>query len=1717
MQDDSPTQPSTAGSSPSDPESRRTVPRRIVSRPGRDWRQTGRPPTESASGLWKQRILITALALTAIGMVGVIAFAPLTSWQTTCVSLALDDYPLGLLAPVPYGEQDIEALRNVVAGRCGSVGERNLVELTNFATSSSIRGQLANHMQDLPLRHKDVLVAYVRGQTLVTTWSGNQKDSSASSTPDGTCCLAASDFSAAGIRPTGLVDCRQLLEALGAGKNRTTLVAMDLGDLRWDPRLGVVLSLVPSRLGEELRGELAPGTQTGTGENWLITSHDAFEFSSAHAGEHRSLFSKALELALGGVADDSPWGDSNGVVELDELARFVLASTSMWAQATTGGRYGQHPVVWKVGVGRVPLEEIPTGIELIRVPARSWKERTGWLGRWFTSGESKPVSDEFDSAADNDAAAEPTQTPQNTEIGESSQQANADQLPDSREPTNSQESAGAEKSVSKTPSGPPLQPVSAADESTTPDSSGSEPRETAPKEDKPTADTTTPVPSKKDSPKKQSDDPKKRPSVATKAPAVLSKNPWELLEIQNRRPKKPGDVVALSDLSPHLVSMASHQIASAECAKLTQGKRGARGDVFLRDFMVAMQQFDHEDSTAKQNIARSQVATALRTARDAGVSAKAGDAWQELPAEVRSLLAARNDAVELVSAVNDLNGKLSAGLYPSLIHRNIVDTCISQIAEATTILSDFTTKGNTEPQQLDRIVSTTQLLLHKLTGLREFVSSASSTIAGSTNNPSSQDCHTLFQVLASTAVSPQDRERLIDLLRFDQTDSPQLLAPSAVMLAATRDLPRQRPISRTIARQISLLATAEIDLFVASIGHEQTSPQTTLLQPILDGIQRAQTAVRELTLAIDSPNQPTLEKPVSQVAETLSQLFVRARTAATSAEFTGDSNLIISDQYAGVLRVLDPRDAPVAAIATVVTPLNLRRQVKPLIELEIVQSSGIPPGSKLIAMTYQGDDAALRQGDVVFQFDPALAKVSQRDGTPLSNRTAIPVAKLAWRQNRTEFLVTAAASLNLNKRPEGLPIAVTIRNAGQSSRNSITIPLIRRSNLLLAVKGHPLTVTGPLDEAGWSHTEMRGGKVTSGAGRALDATAIPTVTIRSWPAGLTQWEVGLENLSGVPRSVSVSVYQVPESTTFPDRSTGWEQTATAIRDGSATAKPLLVAEDVSLDTTTGIQSINLTVPKPTSKKPDQAPESTTPEDKKPPQKNSDDPLLLPAPSDDAPQEIPISADLAVVVREKSKEGPTHSQLFRISLKPIHPRQFVSATGQSNERRREIQIALDSSHLLSGALPPGGVTGKLYAINPPSRVSRAITTPPVVLPRKPVVTLSRERPIDVAVLAWNGNDRGTATLAVDVNDYPRAFIFSIDVSPATDGIEQSPQRDWRSIRITNPLAARTLLRAPTQSIPMSLQVDSPADAFRDGPDGGDLLEIVLRPIGVGTIASRGERVGWKGFSDRQVRYTLPSKPKGLEVETVVSDWKIDVSGEGFANLDVTADARLSVSGRQQSATDSRTIVFDGTPPVIDAPPTVSAVVGRESVIALRVSDDVSDGFFIPPDRVRPGVSGMKTVLWAIDLEGNGKPEKWTPAVWLGGVRYELRIDTKKLPAGIRLPVLVTATDRVGLADPPTRVWLDVAAEPASPNNVVTGRVVLDGRGESGVWVVLTGPGGERRVSSDKDGKFRFTNLEPGDYSVFAQGAVRNTSRTSEVAKVSLAAAPAAPASVTLQLK
>ena len=336
-------------------------------------------------------------------------------------------------------------------------------------------------------------------------------------------------------------------------------------------------------------------------------------------------------------------------------------------------------------------------------------------------------------------------------------------------------------------------------------------------------------------------------------------------------------------------------------------------------------------------------------------------------------------------------------------------------------------------------------------------------------------------------------------------------------------------------------------------------------------------------------------------------------------------------------------------------------------------------------------------------------------------------------------------------------------------------------------------------------------------------------------------------------------------------------------------------------------------------------------------------------------------------------------------------------------------------------------------------------------------------------------------------------------------------------------AVTVVTAVVFSAMLMLAVDAPPDAQRsaanraDAADGDALVSLFVREVRSGNFLRQEGRRVWGADSDRQVVFTREKSDgtAALAVRATVTDWALTPPGQGYENIDVEAEARLVLPGEQQPLVVRRRFVFDARPPTIETPPVVNVTVGRPLVIPLRVTDDPRESLAQAPGTHIPGVSGVDKVEWAIDAKGDGKPEAWLPAVGLGGGMYELRVPTTTVPPGRQTPLLVRATDRVGHSDPPMRVWLDTAPLPAK--NSIEGTVALKGRGEEGLTVTADGPGAPKPTRSDKEGKFKFSDLEPGEYKLQARGPVRNQSYKSEVSPVTVAAPPAPASSVTLELK
>lgn len=1704
------------------------------------WRAGAASAARPASRRVAAGAALSLAAVAALVLSTALVVAPLFSWQTAGVALIVDDYLPTTLPTVPFAHQDGAALAASLSGRLAPSLAAELVQLKGFETVEAMRDRLHGYFVGMPLRGRDSMIAYVRGQCFVPPpvldGDGNER-------PDprgGHACLVAADATLRGEGLREMVPCREIVESIGSAASLTTLVAIDLGDLRWDPRIGVICGLVPRQLDRDLK---APPLRAN-GQNWVIASHDTLQYSGASGTAKRTFFSAALEQGLAGAADRAPWGDGNGVVELHELAPFVVAWTSEWSRVTTGGRVLQRPIVWKLGVGRVALGDIPRGIRLVRVSPTPGAGVLAALRRLLPGrSPAKPVTPAPAAATPPVDGAVPViatgiAAPAETAVATALTDAMPAAVASGAAAVRNAETAAAAAAGSVAPPPPqatavtaPAQPVLPAVQ---PAGQGVQPADVNPQPADVNPQPATPAAGSQ----VRATPGESRPAAAL---PVRRDDPWALLDAATNRTGPPPaslSTPSVIDFAPHLWRQAASFVATTTTDEQIEGPGAERARAALQRFKEAMARLDDTSPTGLAARAGSPPAEALANARRAADAAGIPQAWADSPRPFQAAIAARNDAVELAWAMLDVIGRLSGGAGPQFIAPGVIEGFIDRIARLTNAIeqSPAMPPADTDTARLDPLITATQSMLAQSSLLRSLRNQLLASMRPDGALSARIPLHDRMILLRSRLPDASQRSMVLPLTAATTKADSQpgdgvVAADAGLVLRAEGRPPLPSGSSRTIDlaawKSCVSLATAVVDLVDAS-GINATMGQTpvpTILQPTLDDIAAARRAIATLDNA--AGDDATAGEAAAKLSARLTRLFERAALAAARATDTetGPANVVDSDRVGGLLRILDPRDAAVVGDRMIARPT--RRTYSMRYGLRVQRPDPAPPRLGITTeIQISVSDAARLPAAAAFTlgFDPAQLAVRLPDGTIFVEGVSMPARDLPWRGSAFVVHVTPMRRPAISDTRNTVLLTATLSGDDYVEKAQLFMPLPSERDLVVAVRGRAGSISGIVGEDGWVRAS-RAARSTRAGTVADTATSVLSLTGQS--TRVTAWQLGLVNLSAEARTLDVALHSIPGTASNPgtgspnDRERAWsDATATLLAGPSATT---LLARATGVKLGAGSQIAPLVL-KPGNGGPALQNESNQDKgvESAAPASNAADAgaLELPAPQSAGEVSRTVGQDLALVVHDTQAPAGTPPTITRICLEAQHPRDLIAATAGYDHRARTITVSLGPVRGNAALLPPEGVRvtlrdsgGEAGTVGAPMAAIRAI------VPRKPNAVLTPSAPTDDVTASWNGPDQGTARFSLDVDGYPRAFNFAVDCSLAADGQPQGPQYDWRQIRILAPTAGTTLLKAPVVAVPMRLAVDAPADTFLAGESLGGSVAIVLRQIGAG-LGDRGqERTVWTAAHDRQMTFTLESPPAGasLAIKTIVDDWTIAASGEGFANVDVSAEARLVIAGLQSPLTDSRLLVFDGQAPVVDVPPAVQATVGKPLVVPIQASDDSSDGYLIPPERRRPGVSGLKSVEWAIDVEGNGMPKEWQPAVWLGGTNYEVRIDTAKLPFGIRLPVLVRATDAVGLCDPPARIWLEVGAEPASRLNSLTGKVVLSGRGEPSLPVVLSGPGGDRTARTREGGVFRFDDLEPGQYKVSVQAPVRNKMRKAEPTPVTIEAAPAPAGSVTLELK
>ena len=1719
------------------------------------WR--AQPTKPAALGGWRKTSVLLGLLLAVllvIALVAAIVVAPLYRWQTGFVMLVVDQYQLGTLDAVPYANKDKAAFKESLKGLLAAVGTEP-VDLVGLDSADAIRDQLGPQVRQMPLRYKDVLVAYIRGQSLVAPPEALGTDRTAASRAEtrgaengrapsvragsdtsdaigNKACFVAADLRVRGPRPRELVPLREIVEAIGSAAPRTTLFAIDLGDIQWDPRLGVVANVVSA----QLDADFSSAQTDAINENWIIGSHDLFESSFASVPAERTFFARALELALAGKADEKPWGDANKVVELDEIARYVEAWTGEWVRRSSGGRSRQRPVVWKLGKGRVPIDSLPKGIAIIRVAAKPATDKTASKDKDKDSEKATPATEVKPQAA---PAAEGAPSVPAAPAAPATPA--APQTP-------------APRRVTAAPSRQPVEglirlvaaetPVNATPAAAAPAASGAE-KPSA--ETKPASGQQQPeqVPAGKPLPADGAKDGKPEPAtppatapvagggqVAAPAPAPAAPlDAWELLDaIGNRTAaamtgpmdERGGlDRPAPLDFAPHIWRELFALAASAELRSDTAGAAPSRAATTLEAIANGLRPLHDKvvngSTRALQPSSGSPAVDQLVAAYNAAEAAGIFRKWSAATEGFRAALVVRNDAVETMASTIDYLGRSSGGAGTPAIDPESLLALTEQIGRLTTALERQSVASSTERRiQIDplemaakTVAAQTDLIRNMLDRL---IQGMLQQRVGFRTDASYSQC---VAALRNPLLSAQRRRVVREAMQTG--GDPALGEQSAGAVVSIEPTGRSeapdtqpRRLDRESLRNISALALNIVALVdAAGLASDQSMQQSdSFVETRGDAAQVRKAA---LSLSESSGKRDQALRDVVMLGGLLARMYARfAATAVVEASQYEAVHLSDLEWSNAVLRVIDPRDT---AILSQTVLVGLPGWSSPdAIGLRVVASNASLSLDTSVDARITGSEGRLPPigSTLRFMFDPADLQLRLPGGVSIAAGRPVQVGDLPFRADG--LIVELMANRAANARDPNGSIKLTVMcESGwrlETATAKFKLPLQRAIQLI--ARRTPAAIE-PTLAGGWVRAKESPAVLNSKDGSGLPPAeqtdqAEATLGLMAIPGRTTAWEFGLENLAEIPRTVTVELYDVSVSslvaeTSARQREREWQAICESLRAGTFASPPFAVAKKVLLPV--GDVATTVVIP----------PEAAAPAEALPA------PKAAPASEPAASAAPPIGPELAMVIREETPGEIARVWVNRILLQVEPPSSRLAASAMWIRQDRSISVKLDAINDAGRAalLPPEGIRASLVPLP-------HVGDPRNVSIRKGVAVVGGTRLSDTMIATWNGSDRdGRAWLAVDVDGYPRAFVFGVDCSPPAEEKRQNPQFDWRSIRYLSPVAEETLVKAPVAAIPMTLAVDAPPDAQMPASsranmaDGDALVSLFLREVRSGSFLRQEGRLVWSADSDRQIVFTR-QKPVGtaaLAVRATVTDWDLKPPGQGYENVDVEAEARLVLPGEQQPLVVRRRFVFDARPPTIETPPVVNVVVGRPLVIPLRVMDDPRESLAQAPGTHIPGVSGVDKVEWAIDAKGDGKPEAWLPAVGLGGGMYELRVPTTTMPPGRQTPLLVRATDRAGHANDAMRVWLDTAPLPAK--NSIEGRVTLKGRGEEGVPVTADGPGAPKPTRSGKDGKFKFSDLEPGEYKLQARGPVRNQSYQSEVSPVTVAAPPAPSSSVTLELK
>jgi len=613
-------------------------------------------------------------------------------------------------------------------------------------------------------------------------------------------------------------------------------------------------------------------------------------------------------------------------------------------------------------------------------------------------------------------------------------------------------------------------------------------------------------------------------------------------------------------------------------------------------------------------------------------------------------------------------------------------------------------------------------------------------------------------------------------------------------------------------------------------------------------------------------------------------------------------------------------------------------------------------------------------------------------------------------------------------------------------------------------------------------------------------TQSPEQTVlHPFPNRETRYQLALSNASGVTdKNVGIEVFalQSDVAVTLPGAALPTND-ANALLERLGSLDRLAFVEKVAVpDNGRAVR-----IPFPLPANPEPATPPATPE--QPATAEGQDQPAPKAP--EQPPANPIPYGLLLVVTDQDADRKT---LRHIVVRPQHPRRYIRP--RISYRRETERIDIDILPVDRALLPPEGVSIQGTILEPLSSDLDAQLEGELGEPEF-------ESRLYAEVPAESGR---VVTLTLQVDGYPRAFLYRVPCDQETFDIDELT--GILDVRIVDPPEG-SAFKTPVETVPVRLEVDAPPGSFQS--------DTAIVEIGIDRDRDRefqDERTV-RLYPDRQVDVSLVRAAPGgvIVVDTKVGDFEVDVPTRGVRSGRVNLLARVKAAGQTAWSRPVET-VLDGSGPgvsLIELKGPGYVVLGQPAEAGVRVTDR--------------GLSGVEKVLVGFDIERTGKfggPVPPVAAEALDNGEWNVKLDTAPLKPG-SYALLAQATDRVGNESAYGRLRVQVLTPQqvqeliASKTNRVTGIVQYGNKPFGGVSVTLEAappaeganpdaaaappPPKSSVAITDDAGRFTFSEVQPGPYTLIAESVIRNKLRTAEQ-KISVPPSPAPVVDIRIDL-